>query len=80
MLIGGALSLIREKPDTWIRLKSTSLSEVSPEAEVDGICNSRGNSNWMASTFRVADRPGLSVVSALPSFFPLLQPLSPFCH
>lgn len=70
----------REKPDTWIRFKSTSLREVSPEAEVDGICNSRGNSNWMASTFRVAGRPGLSVVSALPSFLPLLQPPHPFCH
>ena len=42
-------------------------SNSSSEAEGGGICNSRGNSNWMASIFRVADRPGVSVMSTLPS-------------
>ena len=50
MLTGGT-RVHRENLDTWIRLKSNLLSEVSPEAEVDGISNSRGNSNRMASTF-----------------------------
>lgn len=43
-------------------------SNLSSEAEAGGIRNSRGDSNGMASILRVADRPGVSVMSTLPPF------------